>query len=128
MAAYSGYVKSGRYTIITSNFTCELMAIKEALDNYHSRAIVSFNDNLLFSDLKPALQAILRCNSQLTQDIIPIINKVVATQRPFTLQYIMAKIDILGQWQARNSPQLFHTLTDGVVIARRKLIIQLENT
>ncbi|GFX23558.1 hypothetical protein TNCV_3770321 [Trichonephila clavipes] len=81
------------------------MAIKGALDNYHSRTVESFSSILLFSDSKSALQAILRGNPQLTQDKL---------ERTCTLQWIPALVDIFGDEQvdnlaknARNSPQLF---------------------
>ncbi|GFU75975.1 hypothetical protein TNCV_2088131 [Trichonephila clavipes] len=57
------------------------MAVKEALDNYHNRAIVSSSGILLFADSRSKLKVILRGNSQLTQDMIALINKVVVTQR-----------------------------------------------
>ncbi|GFS48875.1 uncharacterized protein TNCV_293241 [Trichonephila clavipes] len=66
---------------ISSNFMCDLMAIKEALDNYHNREIKSSNDIFLFLDTKSAFQVILRDNSQLTQDIIALINRVAEAQR-----------------------------------------------
>ncbi|PRD17660.1 UNVERIFIED_CONTAM: hypothetical protein NCL1_63716, partial [Trichonephila clavipes] len=53
---------------ISSNFMCEHMAIKGALDNYHNWAIERNSGILLFSDSRSALQVIQRSNSQLTQD------------------------------------------------------------
>ncbi|GFV07609.1 hypothetical protein TNCV_4941121 [Trichonephila clavipes] len=77
---------------ISSNCTCELMAIKGVLDNYHNRETESSSGILLFSDSKSALQAILKGNSRLTQDIIAFINWVFSAQRTCTLQQISTQI------------------------------------
>ncbi|GFT95323.1 hypothetical protein TNCV_3326091 [Trichonephila clavipes] len=69
-----------------SNFKCELLTIKGALDNYHSREIESSSGIPRFSDSMSALQAIQRVNFQLEQDIIALINGIVGAQRTCTLQ------------------------------------------
>ncbi|GFV04622.1 hypothetical protein TNCV_294991 [Trichonephila clavipes] len=87
------------------------MSIKEVLDNYHSRVIESSRSILLFSDSRYALQGILKGNSQLAQDIIALINRVVAVQRTCNCQWIPAHAKIFGNEQtddlakeSRNSP------------------------
>lgn len=77
-----------------SNYTCVLVAIKEALNLYYSKAIQNSNGLLLFSDSRTALQAILRGNSQLTRDIILLLNKLTTAQRTCILQWIPAHVDI----------------------------------
>ncbi|GFV72923.1 hypothetical protein TNCV_1974701 [Trichonephila clavipes] len=56
------------------------MVIKGALDNYDNRAIEISSCMLLFSDFRYALQATQRGNSQLTHDIVALINRVVVVQ------------------------------------------------
>ncbi|CAL1264458.1 unnamed protein product [Larinioides sclopetarius] len=70
---------------IASNYTCELVAIKEALNLYHYNDIQNSNGLLLFSDSRSALQAILRGNSQLTQDIILLLRKITTAQRTYCI-------------------------------------------
>ncbi|GFU53855.1 RNase H domain-containing protein [Trichonephila clavipes] len=107
------------------------MAIKGALYKCRTtgklKAPVEFYCSQTF---RSALMAIQRGNSQLTQDIIVLINRVVTAQRTCTLQWIPYHVDIFANKQAdnltkeaRNSPQLSNslTLTDAVAIARRKL-------
>ncbi|GFV44482.1 hypothetical protein TNCV_4737361 [Trichonephila clavipes] len=70
---------------ISSNFTCELMVIKRSLNSYHSRLI-------------------LIGNSQLTQDIIALINRAVAAQGTCTLQWITSHVDIFGNEELKTLP------------------------
>ncbi|GFX68450.1 hypothetical protein TNCV_3998821 [Trichonephila clavipes] len=58
-----------------------LRAIKGVLKTYHSRTMESSSGILLFSDSRSALQVILKGKSQQTQDIILLLNSVVAAQR-----------------------------------------------
>ncbi|GFU75015.1 hypothetical protein TNCV_3752661 [Trichonephila clavipes] len=67
-------------------------------------------------------------NSQLTQNIIALIYRVVSTQIVCTLQWIPTHLDIFGdEWadnlakEARNCPQFSNSLilTDADAIARR---------
>ncbi|GFU75845.1 hypothetical protein TNCV_1653031 [Trichonephila clavipes] len=91
---------------------------------------LAFYRSRVREDSRSELQAILRSNSQLTQDTIALINIVVATLITYTLQGIPAHIDIFFNEyadnlpkEARNSPQLSNsrTLTDADAIARRNL-------
>lgn len=116
---------------IASNYTCELVAIKEALNLYYSKAIQNSNGLLLFSDSRSALQAILRGNSQLTQDIILLLNEITTAQRACILQWIPAHVDIDGNEKAdilakeardNSQPSNSLTLTDADAIASRRLL------
>ncbi|GFW75436.1 nuclear pore complex protein Nup214 [Trichonephila clavipes] len=67
-------------------------------------------------DSRSALK--VRGNSQLTQDIIALINRVVAAQRTCTLQWILPHVDTFGNElsdnlvkETQNSPQLSNSLT-----------------
>ncbi|KAF8796655.1 hypothetical protein HNY73_001004 [Argiope bruennichi] len=116
---------------IVSNYTCELVAIKEALNLYYTKAIQNSNELLLFSDSRSVLQAILRGNSQLTQDIILFLNEITKAQRTCILQWISAHVDIKGNEkvdilakEARENPQPSYslTVTDANVIASLRLL------
>lgn len=116
---------------IASNYTCELVAIREALNIYCSKEIQNSNGLLLFSDSRSALQAILSGNSTLTQDIIQLLNKITTAQRTCILQWIPAHVDIDGNEEAdilakeaRDDPQLPNsmTLSDADAIASRRLL------
>ena len=116
---------------IASNYTCELVAIKEALSLYYNRYIQNSNGLLVFSDSHSALQAILKGNSQLTQDIILLLNEITTAQRTCILQWIPAHVGIDGNEkanilakEARDAPQLSNslTLTDADAIASRRLL------
>lgn len=116
---------------IASNYTCELVAIREALFLYCHGDIQNSNGLLLFSDSRSALQAIIRGNSQLTQDIILLLNKITTAQRTCILQWIPAHVGIDGNEradvlakEARDDPQLSNslTLTDADAVARRRLL------
>ncbi|CAL1288993.1 unnamed protein product [Larinioides sclopetarius] len=114
---------------IASNYTCELVAIKEALNFYHYKDIKNSNGLLLFSDSRSALQAILRGNSQLTQDIILLLSKITMAQRTCILQWIPAHVDINGNEradildkEARDNSQLSTSLTLTDAIASRRLL------
>ncbi|GFT21078.1 hypothetical protein TNCV_2581811 [Trichonephila clavipes] len=78
------------------------------------------------------LQAIQKGNSQLTQDIIALLNGAVAATGTGPLQWIPTYVDMFGNEQndnlakeARNSLQLSRSLTfnDANAISRRKLTI-----
>ncbi|GFY10094.1 hypothetical protein TNCV_1946391 [Trichonephila clavipes] len=67
----------------------------------------------------------------MTQDVIDLVNRVVAAQRTCILQWIPAHVDMFGKEQAgnlakeaRNSSQLSNSLTFTDAIARCKLIYQ----
>ncbi|CAL1278784.1 unnamed protein product, partial [Larinioides sclopetarius] len=116
---------------IASNYTCELVAIREALNLYHNKDIQNSNGLLLFSDSRSALQAILRGNSQLTQDIILLLRKITTAQRTCILQWIPAHVDMDGNERAdilakeardNSQPSNSLTLTDADAIASRRLL------
>ena len=117
---------------ISSNYMCGFIVIKRALDIYHSRAIKSSCSFLIFTDSGSALQEILRDSSQVTQEIISFSNRIVATQRACTQQWIPAHVDIFNNEQynlvkeAQNSPQLCNsqTFADDVSVAICKLTCQ----
>ncbi|GFX97663.1 hypothetical protein TNCV_3065511 [Trichonephila clavipes] len=101
-----------------------------SFDNYHNRLIESSSGILLFSNARSTLQAILSGNSQLTQDIIALINTVVAAQRTYTLLWIPVHVVIFGNEQndnlvkdSRNYPQFSNilALTDADATIRHKL-------
>ncbi|GFW72572.1 uncharacterized protein TNCV_3798001 [Trichonephila clavipes] len=75
-----------------------LWPLKKLWNNYHNRPIESSSGILLFSGSKSA--AVVRSNSQLTQDIIVLINRVVAAQRIRPLPWIPAHVYIFGNKQA----------------------------
>ena len=123
-------IPTGKFS---SNYMCEHIAIKRALYIYHISAIESSCGILMFTESRSVLKEILRGNSQLTQEIIVLVNRTVAVQSVCTLQQIPIHVDILGNEQAdnltkkvRNSPQLSSNLTliDADAIARRKLTSQ----
>ncbi|CAL1272681.1 unnamed protein product, partial [Larinioides sclopetarius] len=77
------------------------------------------------------LQAILRGNSQLIQDIILLLRKITTAQRTCILQWIPAHVDIDGNERAdilakeardNSQPSNSLTLTDADAIASRRLL------
>lgn len=80
--------------LIASNFTCELVAIKEALSFYISHYSDDPTEGLVcFTDSKSALEAIHIGNTKLTQDIIALLCQI---NKPCTLQWIPAHVGIEG--------------------------------
>ncbi|GFW48733.1 uncharacterized protein TNCV_4243131 [Trichonephila clavipes] len=88
------------YMSVIFEIPSPLKAIKEALDNYHDVAIESqWHSTVLRLTV---LQTNPRINSQLTQDKIAFINRVVATQRTCPLQRIPAPVNIFGNEKAKS--------------------------
>ncbi|XP_054724287.1 uncharacterized protein LOC129234319 [Uloborus diversus] len=118
---------------IASNYTCELVAIKSALEIYLSGEDQSSRSIIIFSDCRSALQAIQGSKCQLSHQIIELINKIIAAQKSCILQWIPAHVNIFGNEKAdelakasRNFPQPSNSLTlvDANVVAGRRLIGQ----
>ena len=118
---------------IASNYTCELVAIRCALEIYLSKVDQGSNGIIIFSDARSALQAIQRGWCQLSHKIIELIHKIIATQSSCTLQWIPAHVGIPGNEkadelakEARDSPQTSKCLTliDANAVASRKLTCQ----
>ncbi|GFT98294.1 hypothetical protein TNCV_2903911 [Trichonephila clavipes] len=105
-----------------------ILLAEHALELYQREILLPFiSQNFPFYRFRQAIQ---RVNSELTQDIIARINRVVSIQRNCSLQLIPAHVDICVNEQAGNlakkaqkSPQLSNnlTLTDVDATARHKL-------
>ncbi|GFW86581.1 RNase H domain-containing protein [Trichonephila clavipes] len=84
--------------IIASNFTCELMAIREALILYQQdpHVIDSTEGLVIFSDSKSAIEAIRNGESNISCDIITLLEQLHNKRKRCILQLIPAHANIEG--------------------------------
>ncbi|PRD29685.1 UNVERIFIED_CONTAM: hypothetical protein NCL1_28619 [Trichonephila clavipes] len=111
-------VSAGR---IASNFTCELIAIRTALDIYLTWTnIANSNGNIVLSDCRSAFEAIKEGKMRLTQEINSLLFSIGALGKSCTLQWIPAHVDIEGNKMALISlpmkPELLEPLTSSAMV------------
>ncbi|GFY08261.1 putative DD41D transposase [Trichonephila clavipes] len=84
--------------IITSNFTSELMAIREALILYQRdpHVIDSTEGLVIFSDSKSAIEAIRNGETNISCDIITLLEQLHSKRKSCILQWIPAHVNIEG--------------------------------
>ncbi|GFU80273.1 RNase H domain-containing protein [Trichonephila clavipes] len=82
---------------VASNFPCELIAIRTALDIYLTRTNITNSDGIIMlSDCRSALEAIKEGEMGLTQEINSLLFSIGALRKSCTLQWIPAHVDIEG--------------------------------
>ncbi|GFV12554.1 RNase H domain-containing protein [Trichonephila clavipes] len=84
--------------IIASNFTSELMAIREAFILYQQdpHVIDSTEGLVIFSDSKPAIEAIRNGETNISCDIITLLEQLHSKRKSCILQWIPAHVNIEG--------------------------------
>ncbi|GFX87601.1 RNase H domain-containing protein [Trichonephila clavipes] len=84
--------------IIASNFTSELMAIREALILYQQdpHVIDSTEGLVIFSDSKSAIEAIRNGETNISCDIITLLEQLHSKRKSCILQWIPAHVNIEG--------------------------------
>ncbi|GFU71851.1 RNase H domain-containing protein [Trichonephila clavipes] len=84
--------------IIASNFTSELMAIREALILYQQEphVIDSTEGLVIFSDSKSAIEAIRNGETNISCDIITLLEQLHRKRKSCILQWILAHVNIEG--------------------------------
>ncbi|GFU92161.1 ribonuclease H [Trichonephila clavipes] len=84
--------------IITSNFTSELMVIREALILYQQdpHVIHSTDGLVIFSDSKSAIDAIRNGETNISCDIITLLEQLHSKRKSCILQWIPAHVNIEG--------------------------------
>ncbi|GFT39261.1 RNase H domain-containing protein [Trichonephila clavipes] len=86
---------------IASNFSCELIAVRTALDIYLTRTNIDNSDGIIvLSDCKSALEVIKEGKMGLTQEINSFLFSIGALGKSCTLQCIPAHLDIEGNEMA----------------------------
>ncbi|GFX94094.1 RNase H domain-containing protein [Trichonephila clavipes] len=116
---------------IASNYTCELIAIKSALENLLSKSSQDSSGIISFKDSKSTLQAIQKGKCQISHKIIQSFDKIIIKKRSCTQKWIPTHVNILGNEKAdelakepRACPQSSNltTLMDANPVASRRLI------
>ncbi|XP_055928755.1 uncharacterized protein LOC129959884 [Argiope bruennichi] len=115
---------------IASNFTSELIAIKEVLTHFRSHSLNdSIKEIVIFSDSKSALESIHNDKTTITQEINTLLHLL---NIPCTLQWIPAHVEIEGNECAdalakeacnEDQPRVV-TCTDANTAARRRIYNQ----
>ncbi|GFW51524.1 RNase H domain-containing protein [Trichonephila clavipes] len=82
--------------IIASNFTSELMVIREALILYQQdpHVIDSTERLVIFSDSKSAVEAIRKGETNISCDIITLLEQLHSKRKPCILQWIPAHVNV----------------------------------
>ncbi|PRD29996.1 UNVERIFIED_CONTAM: hypothetical protein NCL1_27742 [Trichonephila clavipes] len=109
---------------ISSNFTCELITIRKALDIYLTRTNIADSDGIIvLSDCRSALEAIKEGKMGLTQEINSLLFSIGALGKSCILQGIPAYVDIEGSEMADSlEPLTSYTMVfDANAVAKQKL-------
>ncbi|GFT15571.1 RNase H domain-containing protein [Trichonephila clavipes] len=119
--------------LIVSNFTSELLAIKEALILYSTHLELSGTTEglAIFSDSRAALEAIIKGDMNITSDINVLLESLHCRGKSSLLQWIPAHVNIEGNEcadslakEGRNDDQLCPTTTlaDANAVANYRLL------
>ncbi|GFV60879.1 ATP-dependent DNA helicase [Trichonephila clavipes] len=97
--------------IIASNFTSELMAIRKALILYQQDPhVIDSTEGLVFSNSKSVIEAIRNGETNISCDIITLLEQLHNKRKSCILQWIPAHVNIeeTDPWQqALENPELF---------------------
>ncbi|GFV39469.1 RNase H domain-containing protein [Trichonephila clavipes] len=119
--------------LIASNFTSELLAIKEALILYSTHLEVSGTTEglAIFSDSRVALEATIKGDTNISSAINVLLESLHCRRKSCLLQWIPAHVNIEGNERAdslakegRNDDQLCPTITlaDANAVANYRLL------
>ncbi|GFU14095.1 RNase H domain-containing protein [Trichonephila clavipes] len=119
--------------IIASNFTSELVAIREALLLYQQNphVIDSTEGLVIFSDSKSAIEAIRNGKTNISCDIITLLEQLHNKRKSCTLQWIPAHVNIEGNEcadsLAKEARDIEHkcttiTLDDANAVAKHRIM------